>query len=169
MRAEKKLWAEEVATYLDKSDYVFLTDFAYLTVAEAEQLRARLAKSKAEFHVVKNSIFGNAAKSRSLPCLSDFLKGQTAVVVGGDSVPEVAKVLVDFKKEKQKLNFKVGVLEGSLLDERAFKLLSSLPSLEVLRGGFLALLQRVPAVLLSTFTASARDFVSVLRAKGDQA
>ncbi len=85
MRAEKKYLIDEVSGHLQKSDYVILTNFTKLTVADAAELRKRLAPEKAEFHVVKNSSFRVAAKALGLPDLEKSLSGQTAVVVGGNS------------------------------------------------------------------------------------
>ena len=55
MRVEKKYLIEEVAGHLRKSDYVILTNFDRMTVADVAELRSRLTAHKAEFHVVKNS------------------------------------------------------------------------------------------------------------------
>ena len=110
MRAEKQYLIDEVSGHLKKSDYVILTNFTKLTVADAAELRKRLAPEKAEFHVVKNSSFRVAAKAMGLPELDKSLSGQTAVVVGGKNAPGVAKVLKKFIEEKQKLEVKLGVL-----------------------------------------------------------
>ena len=54
MRLEKKYLAEEVKTHLDKSDYVYLTNYERITVDEIAELRGQLAEHDAEYHVVKN-------------------------------------------------------------------------------------------------------------------
>ena len=92
MRPEKKYLVEEVGEHLKKSDYVYLANYERITVDETAQLRASLAEHNAEFHVVKNSIFGVAAGERELPDVSEHLKGPTAIVVGGDNPSGVAKV-----------------------------------------------------------------------------
>ena len=100
MRAEKQYLIDEVSGHLKKSDYVILTNFTKLTVADAAELRKRLAPEKAEFHVVKNSSFRVAAKAMGLPDLDKSLAGQTAVVVGGKNPAGVAKALKKFIEEK---------------------------------------------------------------------
>jgi large subunit ribosomal protein L10 len=115
MRAEKQYLIDEVSGHLKKSDYVILTNFTKLTVADAAELRKRLAPEKAEFHVVKNSSFRVAAKALGLPDLEKSLSGQTAVVVGGKNPAGVAKILKKFIEEKQKLEVKVGVLDKKLM------------------------------------------------------
>src|SRR3954463_15909890 len=115
MRAEKQYLIDEVSGHLKKSDYVILTNFTKLTVADAAELRKRLAPEKAEFHVVKNSSFRVAAKAMGLPDLEKSLSGQTAVVVGGKNPAGVAKALKKFIEEKQKLEVKVGVFDKKLM------------------------------------------------------
>ena len=113
MRPEKKYLVEEVNTHLDKSDYVYLTNYERITVDEIADLRAKLEPFGAEFHVVKNSIFDVAAAAKELPDLSEHLKGQTAIVVGGADPSGVAKALSEFFKKKEKVD-----LKGGILDER---------------------------------------------------
>ena len=55
MRSEKKYLIEEVSRHLQKSDYVLITNFQKVTVADVATLRGQLAAEQAEFHVVKNS------------------------------------------------------------------------------------------------------------------
>jgi len=154
MRAEKQYLIDEVSGHLKKSDYVILTNFTKLTVAEIAELRKRLAPEKAEFHVVKNSSFRVAAKALGLPDVEKSLTGQTAVVVGGKNAPGVAKALKKFIEEKQKLEVKVGVMDKKLMTAADLAKLADLPSFEALRS-----------MLLGLFTMQGAAFVRVLDAK----
>ncbi len=154
MRAEKQYLIDEVSGHLKKSDYVILTNFTKLTVADAADLRKRLAPEKAEFHVVKNSSFRVAAKALGLPELDKSLSGQTAIVVGGKNAPGVAKALKKFIEEKQKLEVKVGVMDKKVMTAGDLDKLADLPSFEALRSMFLGLL-----------TMQGAAFVRVLDAK----
>jgi large subunit ribosomal protein L10 len=155
MRAEKKFLIDEVTGHLKKSDYVILTNFTKLTVADTAELRKRLSPEKAEFHVVKNSSFRVAAKAFGLPEVdAKNYVGQTAVVVGGKNPSGVAKVLKKFIEEKQKLEVKVGVLDKKVFTAADLSKLADLPSLDALRAQFLGLL-----------TQNAAAFVRVLDAK----
>ena len=154
MRAEKKYLIDEVTGHLKKSDYVILTNFTKMTVADAAELRKRLAPEKAEFHVVKNSSFRVAAKAFGLPEVDKSLSGQTAVVVGGKNPAGVAKILKQYIKDKQKLEVKVGLLDKKVFNAAELEKLADLPSFEVLRSMFLGLL-----------TMQGAAFVRVLDAK----
>ena len=109
MRPEKQYLVQEVNQHLDKSDYVYLANYERITVEEIAELRASLSEHNAEFHVVKNSIFGVAAAAKDLPDLSEHLTGQTAIIVGGDNPSGVAKTIGAFFKKKEKVDVKAGV------------------------------------------------------------
>ncbi len=154
MRAEKKYLISEVDTHLKKSDYVILTNFSKVSVADTAELRKRLAVEKAEFHVVKNSSLRVAAKALGLPEFESALAGPTAIVVGGKNSAGVAKILKKFFEEKQKLEVKVGVLDKKVVSAADLSKIADLPSFEALRSQFLGLLK-----------SNAGAFVRVLDAK----
>ncbi|MBS0631827.1 MAG: 50S ribosomal protein L10 [Verrucomicrobia bacterium] len=154
MRAEKNYLIQEVETHLKKSDYVILTNFSKVTVADAAELRKRLAAEGAEYHVVKNSSLRVAAKALGLPEFDSVLSGPTAVVVGGKNSAGVAKILKKFFEEKQKLEVKIGVMDKKLISAADLAKIADLPSFEALRSQLLGLL-----------TQNAASFVRVLDAK----
>ncbi len=154
MRAEKQYLITEVETHLKKSDYVILTNFSKVTVADVADLRKKLAAEKAEFHVVKNSSLRVAAKALGLPEFEASLAGPTAVIVGGKNSAGVAKILKQFFKDKQKLEVKVGVMDKKLVSAADLSAIADLPSFEALRSQFLGLLK-----------SNAAAFVRVLDAK----
>ena len=105
MREENKYLVQEVGDYLDKSDYVFFTDYNRITVIETAELRGSLAEEDAEFHVVKNSVLNIAAKEREYLDYENWLSGPTALVSGGSNPSGVAKVLEKFLKDKKHIIF----------------------------------------------------------------
>src|SRR3954466_15639604 len=127
MRAEKQYLISDVETHLKKSDYVILTNYTKVTVADTAELRKRLAAEKAEFHVVKNSSLRVAAKALSLPDFDQALTGPTAVVVGGKNSAGVAKILKKFFTDKQKLEVKVGVMDRKLVSAADLSRIADLP------------------------------------------
>ena len=166
MRAEKKYLVDEVAGFLAKSSYVFLADYNRITVPDVMELRELLAKQGAEFHVVKNSILKYAAQERELPDFDEVLAGQTAIVVGGDTPSEVAKILIKFHKDKEEKGaIKLGILDEKKMSAAEVTELSKLPSLEVLRGQFLGLLNTPAQQLVRVLQAVPEGLLNVLDAK----
>ena len=163
MRAEKKYLIEEVETHLKKSDYVILANFTGVTVADAAELRGRLAAEKAEYHVVKNSSLRVAAKSLGLPDIEAQLIGPTAIVVGGKN--SVAKILRQFFKDKQKVEVKAGVLSKKLISSKDVERLADMPSLDVLRSQLLGFLNQPAGMFVRIINAVPQGLVNVLQAK----
>lgn len=169
MQPEKKFLVEEVGQYLDKSDYVYLADFERITVAETEELRRALADLGAEFHVVKNRILKIAANEREIPFEEDKLRGPTALVVGGENAPGVAKALEKFFKDKKKLEIKGGVLDKSPLSASQVSDLAKLPSKEILQAQLLGLLNQPASQMVRIIQAVPQGLLNVLHAKSEQA
>lgn len=166
MREEKKYLVEETSNHLAKSNYVFLVGYDRVTVVDVAELRKSLAGVGAEFHVVKNSALKYAARGHSLPEFDSVLVGQTAIVVGGKNPSEVAKILVKFHKEKEeKCPLKAGVLDQKLVNASEINELSKLPSIEVLRSQFLALLNTPAQQMVRIMQAVPEGVLNVLQAK----
>lgn len=165
MRTEKKYLIEEVARHLKKSDYLLITNYQKVTVADVAALRAKLAPEQAEFHVVKNSSLRVAAKEAGLPGFDNLLAGQTAIVVGGRNASGVAKIVKKFFEEKQKLEIKGGIVGGKLFDAGQIAKLSELPSIEVLRAQLLGLLNQPATSLVRVINGVPQALVNVLQAK----
>lgn len=169
MREEKKYLVEEVVSHLEKSDYVFLADFQRVTVAETAHIRKGLAAQQAEFHVVKNSILNIALKAINRPDMSAHLQGQTAIIVGGQNPSEVAKVLVEFNKQKDKAHLKAGALGDTPLSSEAIIELSKLPSLDVMRAQLLSLFNTPAQQVVRVMQAIPEGVLNVLQAHSQKA
>ena len=165
MRPEKQYLVEEVSTHLDKSSYVYLTDYERITVEEIAELRALLDQHEAEFHVVKNTIFGVAAAARELPSMDEHLSGPTAIVIGGEDPSGVAKTLGKFFKDKDKVELKAGILDSKALSKTDIEALAKLTGLESLRAQLLGLLTQPSTGLVRVLNAVPQNIVNVLQAK----
>ncbi|MDP4609893.1 MAG: 50S ribosomal protein L10 [Opitutales bacterium] len=165
MRPEKQYLVEELNSHLDKSDYVYLTNYERITVEEIAELRAQLSEHDAEFHVVKNSIFGVAAASKDLPDMGEHLTGQTAIIVGGNNPSGVAKVIGEFFKKKDKVEMKAGIVNERALTKEEIEALAKLPGLEVLRAQLLSLLTQPATGFVRVINAVPQGLVNVLQAK----
>ena len=167
MRPEKQFLVNEVNAHLDKSDYVFVTDYQRATVPDIAELRSKLAKEEAEFHVIKNNILKVAARDRGLPELDDHLTGQNAIVIGGKNPSGVAKVLTKFFDAADKIDVKFGVLSNQKLEKDDVSALSKLPSLESLRAQLLGLLTQPAQQMVFILNAVPQNVLNVLQAKVD--
>lgn len=168
MRLEKKFINEEYVARLNRSPFFIVTDYTGLKVQHFTELRKRLRKSGAELHVVKNTIFKIAAKETGIADLGGTLSGQIAVVTGPKDISAAAKVLKTFAAEFEKPKVRFGILDSKHLDAASIATLADLPSIEVLRGKLLGLLQAPASKLVRTLAEPASQLARVLQAKADK-
>lgn len=168
MRSEKQFISNEYAARLNASPYFIVVDYRGLTVEQFAELRKRLAKGRAEVHVVKNSIFRVAAKEAGITDLGGPLTGQLAVVTGSQDVSVAAKVLKTYKSEFEKPTLKLGFLNHQRLEADAMLALAELPPLEVLRAKALGLLAAPAGQLVRMLSTPAAQLARVLQARVDK-
>jgi large subunit ribosomal protein L10 len=165
---EKQQIAEDLRDRLSKSAIIVLTDYQGLDVAAMNDLRRKLRAEEIEYQVVKNTLLTRAAEDSDIALIKDYFKGPSAIALSYDDPIAPAKVLSQFAKENSKLEIKVGVMNGQVLDPSAIKALAQLPPREVLLGQFLSALNAIPTSFVRTLAEVPRSFVSVLAAIRDQ-
>ena len=113
---------------------MFAVDYRGISVAQAANLRARLRDADARFRVVKNSLSERAADKAGLESIKPMLVGPTALTFVRGDAAAAAKALNDAARELQLLEFKGGLLGGSVLSADDVRSIARLPSREVLYG-----------------------------------
>lgn len=165
MRAEKQYITAEYVTRLNASPFFLVVDYTGLTVGQFTELRKRLRGGGSEVHVVKNSIFRVAAQEAGLPDLTGSLAGQLAVVTGQRDVSLAAKVVKTFASEFEKPKVRFGYLKDRRLEALEINTLADLPSMEVLRGKLLGVLQAPATKLVALLQTPASQLARVLAAR----
>ena len=169
MRIEaKQKITEDLHDRLARSAIIVVTDYKGLDVASMNDLRRKLREADIEYQVVKNTLLVRAAENTEVALIKDHFKGPSAVAISYDDPVAPAKVLTQFAKENDKLEIKIGVLNGKVLDAEAIKALAILPSREVLLAQFLSALNAVPTSFVRVLAEIPRSLVNVLTAIKDQ-
>ncbi|HZI32499.1 MAG TPA: 50S ribosomal protein L10 [Candidatus Binatia bacterium] len=168
MRAEKKLLTSEYVARLNASPFFIVVGYQGLKVAHLSELRKRLTQAGAEIHVVKNTVFNVAAKEAGIGDLNGSLAGQLAVVTGQKDISAAAKALKNFGAEFDKLKLKFGYLNNERLEEASIVTLADLPSLEVLRGMLLGLINQPATKLATVISTPAKQLAQVIKAKAEK-
>jgi len=96
--------------------------------------------------------------------IKDHFKGPNAIALGYTDPVAPAKVLTEFIKENNKLEIKVGVIDGKPLNLDDIKALSALPSREVLLSQVLSAMNAVPTDFVRVLSGVPRQLVNVLQA-----
>lgn len=83
-----------------------------LDAIATNRLRGELRQKNVRLQVVQNSLARRAFAGTALAPLSESLAGPCALVTGGDSVIDLAKLLVSLKKTYPQIELKQGMLDG---------------------------------------------------------
>jgi large subunit ribosomal protein L10 len=152
---EKAALVDQIADRLGEASAVFAIDYRGISVAQAAELRARLAEADATLRVVKNRLARRAVQRAGAAELDPMLEGPTALTfVKGDAVL-AAKAISTFGRQHEILEYKGGLMDGAPLAPDQFGAIARLPGVDVLRG-------QLVGVAASPLTGLTRGLTSML-------
>jgi large subunit ribosomal protein L10 len=155
-REEKATAIEEIAADIEAAEAIFAVDYRGISVPQAAELRSKLREADASFRIVKNRLTKIAAGKAGEERLAGLLQGPTALTFVRGDTAQAAKAITSFNKEHDVLTFKGGFMDGTSLDEDAFKAISRLPGREVLNG-------QLAGVVASPLTGLVRGLGSMIQ------
>jgi len=165
---QKRVVVEGISAKMKAAKAMVFADYRGLTVEQDTELRSALRKAGVEYKVVKNTLARIAADENGLGGLDSYLNGPTAMASSHTDPVAPAKILSEYVKKFDKLNLKVGVVEGKVIDPNGIKALAELPPREVLvakvLGGFNAPL----AGLVNVLNGNIRGLVVALNAVAEK-
>jgi large subunit ribosomal protein L10 len=164
----KKQIVTKLQGKFSEAKLVILTDYKGLDVAAMNDLRAKLKEAGVDYQVVKNTLLRRAAEGTAVSTIGDSFIGPSAVAMSLEDPIALAKVLIDFAKANDKLEIKIGVMEGKVIDATEIRALSALPSREVLLAKLLSVMVAVPTGVVTVLNEIPAKFVRVLAAVRDQ-
>ncbi len=170
-REQKEAEVASLQKKLSTANSVILVDYRGLTVADANDLRTRLrglGDGGVEYCVAKNTLIRRASEAAGIEALGPYLTGPTALAISYDEPSSLAKTLVDYAKENEKLEIKGGLVEGEVADLDEIRKLAQLPSRDELRAVFLGTLQAPTQKLAGTLNALLAHVRNALEARMKQ-
>jgi len=168
MRVEKLNLTKEYVARLNASPFFIVTSFQGLNVGQLTELRKRLFKVGAEFHVVKNSVFRIAAKEAGIADLGSALTGMVAIVTGAKEISAAAKILKNYAAEFDKLKLNFGFMGNQRIEKETIVALADLPSIEVLRGKLLGVINAPATKLAAIINTPGSQLARVIKAKSEK-
>lgn len=132
---------EEIKGYVADAKAAVLVDYRGLTVEQDTRLRKQLREAGVVYKVYKNTMLHLAFDGTDYAQLDEHLEGPTAIAFGIDDETAPARILNDFAKEAEALQFKGAIVDGTYYDEAGIKVLAKIPSKDVLISKLLGSLQ----------------------------
>jgi large subunit ribosomal protein L10 len=155
-RAQKEAEVEELRDRFQRASSVFVAEYRGLDVASVDALRARMRAEGAgtfEYRVAKNTLLRRAASGSTGEALVPHFRGPTAIAFSFGDPARLAKLLVDYAKDREPFVLRGGLVEGHPLTREEVAHLATLPSLDELRARLVGLVQ-APAGQLARLLAA---------------
>ena len=168
--AQKEQTVSELRGIIAQSKGAILTDDRGLTVAEVTNLRKKLRDSKAEYHIVKNTLFKLALGGKITPELEQLLTGPTAIVFAQDDIVAPAKAVLDFVVAAKKPDVKVkgGYLDGKVYSVAQITSISKLPPKPQIVAQLIGTLNGPVSNFVGTLDGIISEFVRTLQSIADK-
>jgi large subunit ribosomal protein L10 len=163
-KAQRQETVESLQQRLIESPDLYLTDFTGLDVERMTELRRRFRAVGVEYLVVKNTLMQRAMAANNTDALDDYLKGPTGMVLAGEHPIEAAKVLMEFRKEHERPEIKIGLLDGQPMTSSEIERLAKLPSREELLAQLAGTMQAPVAGFLGVMNAVLTQFAGAVEA-----
>lgn len=163
-KKQKENLVEQYIDWIERSEALFLTEYAGLTMKELDDLRQKARQTGGEFHVVKNTLGKLAFEKFGIPIQDEQLVGTTAIAFAFEDPAAMAKSISDFESNSDSLKIKSGYLERNLLDANDIKALAELPPMPVIQSQILGALLAPASKLARLLNEPARQITTVLKA-----
>lgn len=162
-RDQKQEFVADLHQTLGGVQTVVVAHYKGLTVADLNDLRAKMGEVGAAFRVTKNRLTRLALEGTNFEGLADLFTGPTGVAISEDPVA-AAKIAVEFAKGNDKFVILGGAMNETILDVDGIKALASMPSLDELRGKIVGMLNTPATRIAGVLQAPAGKVARVMSA-----
>ena len=160
-RAQKEKVVDELGQIFESSGVVVVAHYAGLTVAEMQDLRARMREQGGSVRVAKNKLAKIALEGKPVSSIASLLTGMTVLVFSEDPVA-AAKVADKYAKDNDKFVVLGGAMGGTALDPAGVKAVASLPSREELIASVVACIGAPGSSIAGAIGAPASNIAGIL-------
>jgi large subunit ribosomal protein L10 len=160
---EKK--AEKVAQLskeLASSTSAIIGTFAKLTVAQDYELRKTVRAAGGRYRVLKNKLAERAAQGTKIEAALKGLKGVSSVAYTSGDPVALAKALSTWVAENAEFTFKLGIVDGKVINVEEVKALATMPGKEEIFSKLLFLINSPAQRLATVINATGRDLAVVI-------
>jgi len=160
-RAQKEKVVEELGQIFESSGVVVVAHYAGLTVAEMQDLRARMRAAGGSVRVAKNRLAKIALEGKPCASIASLLTGMTVLTYSDDPVA-AAKVAEAFAKDNSKFEILGGAMGEAALDRVGVKAVSDMPSREELIASIVGCIGAPASSIAGAIGAPASNIASIL-------
>lgn len=141
MKKEQKISSIDLAKEIFSNNSVaILLNYKKLDAKGMSSLRKTLKSKNSNLKILRNTLVKRAIADTEVKALMDNFKDQIAISYSNDPV-SLSSALVNFAKENENIDLKIGFMDGKVMELSTVKELSLLGSMEEVRAKFIGLLK----------------------------
>ena len=160
-RAQKEKVVEELGQIFESSGVVVVSKYEGMTVAEMQDLRAKLREAGGALRVAKNRLAKIALSGKPCESIGTYMTGMTVLAYSEDPVA-AAKAVEEFTKENKKLEVLGGAMGDTALDPAGVKAVAAMPSREELIASIAGCIGAPASNIAGAIGAPASNIASIL-------
>lgn len=161
-KAKKEEKVQLLAKELETSTTAIIGTFAKLTVAKDYELRKLIREAGGRYRVLKNKLAPISGKGTKVEAALKGLKGVNSVAFTSGDPVALAKVFAKWVGDNAEYEFKLGIVDGKLLNVEEVKSLATMPGKEEIFSKLLFLINAPAQRLATVLNATGRDLAVVL-------
>jgi large subunit ribosomal protein L10 len=161
-RASKSEKVKKLAAELEHSTSAIIGTFKGLTASKDFELRKTVRGAGGSYHVVKNKLAARAAEGTKIEQALQGLKGVSSVAYTSGDPVALAKALSTWVKDNAEFTFKLGIIDGKVIDVREIGELATMPGKEELFSKLLFLINSPAQRLATVINATGRNLAVVI-------
>ena len=160
-RAQKEKVVDELGQIFESSGVVVVAHYTGITVAEMQDLRARMRDAGGSVRVAKNRLAKIALEGKPCASIGSLLTGMTVLSYSEDPVA-AAKVSEGFAKDNSKFVILGGAMGETALDRAGVEAVSKMPSREELIASIAGCIGAPASNIAGAIGAPASNIASIL-------
>ncbi|WP_446745565.1 50S ribosomal protein L10 [Silvibacterium acidisoli] len=167
-KAKKTEKIEQLTKELEGSTSAIVGTFAKLTVAQDFELRKTVRAAGGRYRVLKNKLAARASKGSQIEEALQGLKGVSSVAYTSGDPVALAKALATWVEENAQFTFKLGIVDGKVINVDEVKALATMPGKEEIFSKLLFLINAPAQRLATVVNATGRDLAVVINQAVEQ-
>ena len=167
-KAKKNDKVKALASELESSTSAIIGSFKGLTASKDFELRKVIRSAGGHYHVVKNKLAARSAQGTKVEAALQGLKGVSSVAYTSGDPVALAKALSEWVKENAEFTFKLGIVDGKLIQPAEIEQLAKLPGKEELFSKLLFLISSPAQRLVTVLNATGRNLAVVVNQAAEQ-
>ena len=160
-RAQKEKLVDELGQIFESSGVVVVSRYEGMTVAEMQDLRAKMREAGGSVRVAKNRLAKIALEGKPCASIGEYLTGMTVLAYSEDPVA-AAKVVDSYAKTNEKLVILGGAMGENALDQAGVAAVAKMPSREELIASIVGCIAAPASNIAGAIGAPASNIASIL-------